>query len=59
MNRVFTELSEREDEVAQMIGSGLEAKEVAESSFKSVATIRNQMQSIYEKLCKEQKLSFR
>jgi DNA-binding CsgD family transcriptional regulator len=50
MNRVFTELSEREDEVAQMIGSGLEAKEVAESCFKSVATIRNQMQSIYEKL---------
>lgn len=48
--RVFVELSEQEDQVAQMIGSGLEAKEVANIRFKSVATIRNQMQSIYEKL---------
>lgn len=50
MNRLFTELTEREDEVAQMIGRGMEAKEVADVCFKSVATIRNQMQSIYEKL---------
>lgn len=48
--RIFAELSEQEDQVAQMIGSGLEAKEVAEARCKSVATIRNQMQSIYEKL---------
>ncbi len=48
--RIFDELSEQEDQVAQMIGSGLEAKEVANIRFKSVATIRNQMQSIYEKL---------
>lgn len=48
--RIFDELSEQEDQVAQMIGSGLEAKEVAEARYKSVATIRNQMQSIYEKL---------
>ena len=49
-NRIFIELSEQEDRVAQMIGSGLEAKEVADIRCKAVATIRNQMQSIYEKL---------
>lgn len=50
MNRVFSELSEREDDVAQMYGLGLEVKEIASKSFKSAATIRNQMQSIYAKL---------
>lgn len=50
MKRVFTELSEREDIVAQLIAKGFEAKEVAQLLFKSVATVRNQMQSIYLKL---------
>ena len=50
MERLFLTLSDREDEVAQMIGAGLEAKEVANICFRSVATIRNQMQSIYAKL---------
>ena len=50
MERLFLTLSDREDEVAQMIGVGLEAKEVANICFRSVATIRNQMQSIYAKL---------
>ena len=50
MERLFFTLSDREDEVAQMIGAGLEAKEVANICFRSVATIRNQMQSIYAKL---------
>lgn len=50
MDRIFIELSNREDEVAQMYGSGLEVKEVANLCFRSVATIRNQMQSIYLKL---------
>lgn len=50
MGRLFFSLSDREDEVAQMIGSGLEAKEVANICFRSVATVRNQMQSIYAKL---------
>lgn len=50
MERLFLTLSDREDEAAQMIGAGLEAKEVANICFRSVATIRNQMQSIYAKL---------
>lgn len=50
MERLFLTLSDREDEVAQMIGAGLEAKEVTNICFRSVATIRNQMQSIYAKL---------
>lgn len=50
MEKLFLSLSDREDEVAQMIGAGLEAKEVANICFRSVATIRNQMQSIYAKL---------
>lgn len=50
MEKLFLTLSDREDEVAQMIGAGLEAKEVANICFRSVATIRNQMQSIYAKL---------
>lgn len=50
MERLFLTLSDREDEVAQMIVAGLEAKEVANICFRSVATIRNQMQSIYAKL---------
>ena len=50
MNRVFTELSDRENEIAQLYGGGLEVKEVANLLFRSAATIRNHMQSIYEKL---------
>lgn len=50
MDRLFIELSSREDEVAQAYGKGLEVKEVAALFFRSVATIRNQLQSIYAKL---------
>lgn len=50
MDRVFTELSDRENEIAQLYGGGLEVKEVANLLFRSSATIRNHMQSIYEKL---------
>lgn len=48
MDRVFTELSDRENEIAQLYGGGLEVKEVANLLFRSSATIRNHMQSIYE-----------
>ena len=50
MDRVFTKLSDRENEIAQLYGGGLEVKEVANLLFRSSATIRNHMQSIYEKL---------
>lgn len=50
MNRVFAELSDREDEIAQMYGAGLEVKEVAKILFRSAATVSNHMQSIYAKL---------
>lgn len=50
MAKLFIELSDRENEIAQMYGGGLEVKEVANLLFRSAATVRNQMQSIYTKL---------
>ena len=35
MDRVFTELSDRENEIAQLYGGGLEVKEVANLLFRS------------------------
>lgn len=50
MERVFTELSERRDEVAQLYSMGLEKKEIAKKLFRSLATVSNTLQRVYEDL---------
>lgn len=50
MERVFTELSPRRDEVAQLYSLGNEKKEIATKLFRSIATVSNTLQRVYEDL---------
>lgn len=50
MERVFTELSPRRDEVAQLYSLGLEKKEIATRLFRSLTTVSNTLQRVYEGL---------
>ena len=50
MERVFTELSPRRDEVAQLYSLGNEKKEIATKLFRSLATVSNTLQRVYEDL---------
>lgn len=47
---LLTRLSQREREVAQLVGQGLSNGEVAKRLRKSVLTVKRQLRSIYEKL---------
>ena len=47
---LLTRLSQREREVAQLVGEGLSNGEVAKRLRKSVLTVKRQLRSVYEKL---------
>lgn len=48
MNRVFTELSPRRDEIAQLYSLGLEKKEIARKLYRETATINCTLQKVFE-----------
>lgn len=50
MERVFTELSPRRDEIAQLYGLGLERKEIASKIFRSETTVNTTIQRVFELL---------
>lgn len=50
MKRIFTELSPRRDEMAQLYAVGMEKKEIASMLYRSYPTVNTTLQSVYEVL---------